>query len=252
MLRKVNAGLRKIGIPLNIINVIVGLMLGVAYVYVPFASIGGLILGILMAVSGSSTMAISYYFTSKNSQQADQTNQQSPLKHTAWSTGFLLLALPMILLNAAASFFGMYTSIFLLASAIGSPMYVSIFLLVGAIGIPLGPPGILAAAIVLASILTVGTIINSWLQAYNIWESLKEPEVHKTPIPPPASIKKTISKISLQPIPVYKPLEKTFSQKISGFFGGLFTGQTVVATTPLPKRASAPPELGRRHLGGAP
>lgn len=156
MLDRFNKIIRKICIPLNIINVLVGLILGIAYVYIPLATIGGLILGTLMAISGSTSIAISYYFTNRHSKPVD--NKKPIRRHTSKSTAFLCAAIPMIFLNSGASFFGMYTGILLLTSALA---------------FPIAPAIITITAIVLGSILAAGTLINSWLQTHSIWESLK-------------------------------------------------------------------------------
>src|SRR5579863_4878023 len=101
MLAKINRVLRKINIPINTLSILVAIVIGIAHVYLPFTSLLGLILGILMAVSGSISMAISYYFTSKNTQD----EEGPPLRNTPASNAFLGLAVPMLLLNTANSFF---------------------------------------------------------------------------------------------------------------------------------------------------
>jgi|GEM_PF-6771651 len=164
MLSEFNQIVRKIGTPLNIINLVVGLLSGIAHVYLPIPSLTGLILGILMAVSGSATMAISYYYTSKNSQIHNTGAQQKKeliLKDTPASKRFLVFALPMLLLNTASSFFGMYTGTSLLFTALALPM--------------ITPAVALTITVALSTILAAGTLINSWLQTHYIWESLKEP-----------------------------------------------------------------------------
>ncbi len=162
MLAKVNRVLRKIGIPINILNILVGILIGIAHVYLPFASLFGLILGILMSVSGSVSMAISYYFTSKNSQKhnapANQEAQRS-LRNTPASNAFLALTVPMLLLTTASSFFGMYTGT---------------LLLIAALSLAITPPVSIALAVGLSILMAVGTFINSWLQTHYIWETLRQ------------------------------------------------------------------------------
>lgn len=165
MLAKINRVMRKIGTPINILNIIVGILIGIAHVYLPFTSLFGLVLGILMALSGSVSMAISYYFTSKNSQRHNApTNQEErpPLKNTRASNVFLGVAVPMLLLNTAGSFFGMYTGT---------------LLLIAALALPIAPPVSIAIAVGLSIVLAAGTFINSWLQTHYIWETLKQPAV---------------------------------------------------------------------------
>lgn len=170
-MESINHFLRIIGIPLNIFNIIVGLFIGIAYVYIPLTSMLGLCLGIIMALSGAVTLGISYFFTTKNVTvkqpvQAQQIAEAAiPAKNNALSNAFLCLALPCLLINSASSFFGMYTGTILLASALT---------------LPVSPVGIVVAAIVLASVFTAGTLINSWLQTYNIWDGLRKRAAENT------------------------------------------------------------------------
>lgn len=175
IVRKINKFLNKIGLVVNGLNILIGLVISVAYVYLPFTSLIGLALGIIMAASGAVTLGISYYFTAKNiatntDKNADTKNTEKEIifdqpvkKNTALSTSFLCVAVPCLLINAVGSFFGMYTGTVLLASALG---------------LSLGPVGLLVTAIALASIFTVGTLINSWLQTYNVWEGLRKDTVN--------------------------------------------------------------------------
>jgi uncharacterized membrane protein (DUF485 family) len=208
-LRRINAGLHKISTPLNIINILVGLLIGIAHVYIPLTSVWGLVLGILMASSSSVSMSLNYYFTSQNTAEngANQPNNRAreatPLRreHTTKSNLFLGVVIPMILLNAAASFFGMYTGTILLAASLATP---------------LGPPAVLAIAVTLATVLAVGTLINSWLQAHNIWERFKKP-VQPSPgnaegaeeldaaAAQPRVANRPKYAIELQPIPPFRP-----------------------------------------------
>lgn len=220
MLEKVNAVLHNIVKPLNIINIIVGFFIGIAYVYLPFTSILGLILGIVMATSGTASMAISYYFTSKNTSNkktpAKNEKKQEPLKNTPKSNLFLCLTIPTILLCAVSSFFSMYTIILLLAAALA---------------VPFAAPVTLTLAIVLASVMAVGTLINLWKQTHNIWESLKVPEkaVGKTKhkrthakLHAMQQTSKLENKKQLVSEPSFKLEKTTKRQRASIFFGSLF------------------------------
>lgn len=162
MLAKFNRVVRKLSIPINIFNIIIGLLVGIAHVYLPFTSLFGLVLGVLMAISGSISMGISYWFTSKNSETHNTISQEArpALRSTRESKTFLAVALPMLLLNTASSFFGMYTGTLLLAAALS---------------FAISPPVTVAIAVVLSSFLSVGTLINSWLQTHYVWETLKKP-----------------------------------------------------------------------------
>ncbi len=162
MIAKINRFIRKLSIPINIFNILIGLLIGIAHVYLPFTSILGLVLGILMALSGSVSMGISYWFTSKNTAAPQVANEEErpPLENTPESKAFLAMAVPMLLLNTASSFFGMYTGTLLLAAALS---------------FAISPPATIAIALVLSSFLALGTLLNSWLQTHYIWETLKKP-----------------------------------------------------------------------------
>ncbi|OGT54412.1 MAG: hypothetical protein A3F43_04840 [Gammaproteobacteria bacterium RIFCSPHIGHO2_12_FULL_42_10] len=171
---KLNTFLRKASISLNITNILVGLVIGIAHVYLPLAGPFGLVLGILTAVSCSVSIGISYYFTYKTTDR-DQSTKQKQAKDTEpkqkrrrfWlNIAFLGLAVPMILLNAVAGFFGMYTGIALLAAGFAMPFTAPI----------------MAAAIIFATIFTAGTLINAWLQTDFIWQSLNRPQTNEPTI----------------------------------------------------------------------
>lgn len=214
LLAKLNVYLRKIVFPLNIFNIIVGLVMGIAYVYIPFTSIIGLLLGIATAISGSATMGISYYFTAKNTQPSDEKKKNAETETTQYkdnigSTLFLIAFLPMIFLNSAASFFGMYTGILLLA---------------GALGAPIAPAAIIVISILLASVLAGGTLINSWLQTHHIWKSFKTPVVITTksnPITPSPALVKNPQKVT--PEPLAKIHRQAITQRVSQYIGSFFS-----------------------------
>lgn len=153
---------------MNVINIIVGLLLGVAHIYIPFTSIFGLVFGVVTAISGSIMIGISYYFTAKNTPVIPK-EEKPPTKHSLSSNIFLALSLPVIALNSIASFFGMYTGVLLVATAVL---------------LPISPPAVLAIAIILGIVMAVGTFINSWLQIHNIWEGLKDPVIQPSIIKP--------------------------------------------------------------------
>ena len=243
MLKKFNAILNKLSMPLNVINIIVGLLIGIAHVYIPLTSILGLVLGIIMALSGSAVMGISYYFTAKNTNEnADKSGakkaEPEEREHTLKSKIFLGIAIPMILLNAAGSFFGMYTGTILLA---------------GALGTPIAPAVIIGISIVLATILAVGMLINSWLQVNHIADGFKQviPKVTGTA---QAHDKEKAditldhtTKLHKQPIRLVIPPQqpKSIPEKISGIIGSFFNKpvekQEQLPITNRPRRMSSPP-----------
>lgn len=200
MLREINAVLHKVSTPLNIINIFVGLLIGIAHVYIPLTSVFGLILGILMATSSSVSIGLNYYFTSQNTgesvanRQSNRGDASQRREHTTKSNLFLGFVIPMILLNSSASFFGMYTGTLLLAASLA---------------MPIAPAAVLAIAITLSTILSVGTLINSWLQAHNIWERFKkpvQPQAAAAGEQPEVSQANTRRRgIELQPIPPFRP-----------------------------------------------
>lgn len=165
MLDKLNAFLKKLVFPINIVNIIVGILLGIAHVYIPFTSLFGLIFGVVTAISGSVMMGVSYYFTAKNT-SIPLKKEKPPTKHTFASNLFLLSMLPVILLTAISSFFGMYTYI---------PLVIT------AMALTISPPVGIGIAITLGLIFGIGTLINCWLQIHNIWEGLKEPVKQTSP-----------------------------------------------------------------------
>ena len=210
-LRKFNAFLHKVSTPLNIINIVVGLLVGIAHVYIPLTSIFGLLLCILMATSSSVSIGLNYYFTSQNTAENATTLQNNnrdgailKREHTRKSNLFLGFVIPMILLNSAASFFGMYTGTLLLAASLAMPV---------------APAVVLGLAITLSTVLAVGTLINSWLQAHNVWERLKKPVQQAVAAPQeqlevrPGNAKKR--GIELAPIPSFRPRPQASSTQCS-------------------------------------
>ena len=239
LLKKINNILHKIAIRLSVINVIVGLLLGIAYVYLPFTSIFGLVLGIIMAISSSASMGMNYFFTSKNTRQNPQTNatdtaikKKTVMKHTKASVAILCVGLPIAILSAASSFFGMYSGV---------------LLLVAALALPIAPPVSIAIAVVLGCILAVNTLINLWLMTHNISEGLKQPvEIKETPGNDKPAERKT-TKLNNRPIPTYSSLRKqTPYQRLSHFFGSFFRHRPN-AIEYLPEKrersSSAPPTI---------
>jgi hypothetical protein len=171
LLTKINTVLHTIGKYLNVINTITGLFIGLAYVYLPFPSIPGLVFGIIMVLSSTATMGISYYFTSKNTLNPKEQNHPEKKSFLSASTKarlFLSLAVPFIFINTVANFIGSYMGILLLA---------------GALALPIAPPAVIAIAVIVAALFTIGTLLNSWLQTHNIWQGLKE-----TKDPTPTSV----------------------------------------------------------------
>lgn len=157
MLSRFNEFIRKIALPLNTFNTVVGFLFGIAYVYIPFASVFGLILGIITAISSSAMIWINNYFTVKHTDTS--TKKKEPIrKNTIKSNIFLAALTPMMLLCAAGTFFSMYTGTLLLAAALA---------------IPFPPAVILILAVILASAFAIGTLANSWLMTHDIWQGLR-------------------------------------------------------------------------------
>lgn len=165
-MKYLNNILRKIGIPFNAVNTVVGLVMSIAYVYIPLPSAGGLAFGVVMAVSSSACVAISYYFTTKNSKSNTvkeidlESNMEIGYKNTKGSNVFIAALVPLIMLSSVSSYFGMYTGTILLAKALSISMESTTAFIV---------------AIGYSVFFAVGELNNTWLQTYNIWESLRTP-----------------------------------------------------------------------------
>lgn len=172
-IERMNDYLRKLAMPINLLNTMVGLVIGILHVYIPIPSTLGLALGVIMSLAGSVSIGMSYFFTTSKTAKPKPTttNEQTEtttLKSTRSSTIFLCVAIPCMLLNTGASFFGMYTGTILLTGALA--MSVS--------------PIIMGTALTLALLFSISTLINSWLQTHHLWESLMEPVTQTiTPMP---------------------------------------------------------------------
>lgn len=167
-MRRLNNILRKIGVPFNAVNTLVGLAMSVAYVYIPMPSTGGLIFGIVLSISSSACVGINYYFTTKNAntermRRIDlERGVEIAYRNTRGSNVFISALVPLILLSSVSNYFGMNTGITLLANALSIPI------------------GSLSASIIAmgyAVFFALGELNNTWLQTYNIWEELKQPVV---------------------------------------------------------------------------
>lgn len=198
-LNTLNRFARKINMPINYANIVVGLLIGVLHVVIPIPTLGGLILGCVMAVAGSISIAISNYFTAQKS-APEKTTGKAPTqrKDTQKSNTFLAIALPCMLLNVGACFFGMYTGTMLLIDA----MHWS-----------LAPSVVSATSIGLGALLATGTLINSWLQTHAIWESLKEP-VKVEKVISASTVRLIKKELGVNPPAVKPTLKRSYSDSL--------------------------------------
>ncbi len=213
--------------PLNVISMIVGLVIGIAHVYLPIPSIGGLIMGIIMALSGTVSMGVNYYFTEKNSSRPIP-----PKQDTRRSTIFLFTAAPLLLFSVGSCFFGAYTGNLLLLKALN-------------FAIP--AEAAIAVSVILATLFTVSTLINSFLQLNMLWQGLKkEPQAESNPRqglkkePQAESNPRPRGRQKQRPEPCHRPSPRSNARLLAESREFLLMGQKY-------QRQKAPREIAERE-----
>ncbi len=160
MFKTLNDFLKKITKPTSVINIVLGLFIGLAHVFLALPTLPGLILGCFLTLTGSYSVAIGYFFTSAKT--ADEANAKpEKIRHTLKTNLFLALSLVMLVGGTAASFMYAHTGMLLLLPALAL-----------AAATPVAPGIILAISLTYAIYFSATTLMFAWLQIHYLWQTL--------------------------------------------------------------------------------